>query len=125
MAEPTFTCHCEHLRGAWQSHWKRQDCGACSERSEESRSGLLRLRLATSLAMTTFIAGFGYMFIHSELCYNGYLIRGNLFTHSPLWSSEAYSTGSEAFASLLSELVYLNICKRIRSKTVTYYQHLK
>jgi hypothetical protein len=31
--------------------------------------------------------------------------------------------GSEAFASLLSELVCLNICKRIRSKTATYYQH--
>ena len=44
---------------------KIQDCGACSESAkggEESRSGLLRLRLATSLAMTILIAGFGKLF---------------------------------------------------------------
>src|SRR4030067_681974 len=49
------------LRGRfrpWQSLQKRRDCGACSEYSEESCSGLLRLRLATSLAMTILIAGF-------------------------------------------------------------------
>jgi hypothetical protein len=22
------TCHCEHLEGAWQSHWKKRDCFA-------------------------------------------------------------------------------------------------
>src|SRR4030066_1655738 len=51
------------LRGRfrpWQSLQKRRDCGACSKYSEESCSGLLRLRLATSLAMTLLIAGFGY-----------------------------------------------------------------
>ena len=50
------------LRGRfrpWQSLQKRRDCGACSEQSEESPS-LLRLRLATSLAMTILIAGFEY-----------------------------------------------------------------
>ena len=31
-------CHCEHLKGAWQSPRKQRDCGACSEHSEESRS---------------------------------------------------------------------------------------
>ena len=63
IANIDCVCHCEHPKGAWQSLQKRRDCGACSERSEESRSGLLRLRLATSLAMTILIAGFGkYIF---------------------------------------------------------------
>src|SRR4030066_643446 len=52
------------LRGRfrpWQSLQKRRDCGAYSEYSEKSCSGLLRLCLATSLAMTILIAGFGYL----------------------------------------------------------------
>ena len=58
IASIDCVCHCEHPKGAWQSLQKRRDCGACSEYSEESRSSLLRLRLATSLAMTILIAGF-------------------------------------------------------------------
>ena len=27
----TPPCHCEHLKGAWQSHYAPRDCGACSE----------------------------------------------------------------------------------------------
>ena len=67
IASIDCVCHCEHPKGAWQSLQKRRDCGACSERSEESRSGLLRLRLATSLAMTILIAGFGLLFTSSHL----------------------------------------------------------
>src|SRR3972149_1282110 len=53
IASIDCVCHCERPRGAWQSLQKRRDCGACSERSEESPR-LLQLWFATTplLAIT-------------------------------------------------------------------------
>jgi hypothetical protein len=43
----------------------------------------------------------------------------SIFAHSPLWSSKTYSTGSEAFASLLFKMGLRTIGKRNRSDNLS------
>jgi nucleotide-binding universal stress UspA family protein len=98
---------------------KLKDCGACSERSEESRSGLLRLRLTTSLTVTSFIAGFGEIllnFITKMRYYSsgryvscGFIILFFLTTDGSKYSEAATESAINFAKSYGGELMVLSV----------------
>ena len=83
---------------------RRQDCGACSERSEESRSSLLRLRLATSLAMTTFLPIFqsGGRWSYFAIIFLSLFLPSISFAGAPVHGAKAAAMGT-AFVAIADD----------------------